>query len=61
MLVLSAILGKVRTAMKRIFALMVLLGIISGAVLAGCEQKPANNAPASTNAPAAPAAPRTNK
>jgi len=47
--------------MKRIFALMVLLGIISGAVLAGCEQKPANNAPASTNAPAAPAAPRTNK
>jgi hypothetical protein len=48
--------------MKRIFMLIVLLGIVAGAVLTGCEQKPAGDAAAGTNAPAAaPAAPSTNK
>ena len=37
--------------------LIVLLGIVAGAVLTGCEQKPAETPPAGTNAPAAPAEP----
>ena len=47
--------------MKRIFTLIVLLGIVAGTVLTGCEQKPADNSPAGTNAPAAAAAASTNK
>jgi hypothetical protein len=47
--------------MKRIFMLIVLLGFVAGAVLTGCEQKPADNPAAGTNAPVAPAAPSTNK
>jgi hypothetical protein len=48
--------------MKRIFALIVLLGIVMGAVLSGCNQGPEPQKPADTNAaPAAPAMPSTNK
>jgi hypothetical protein len=43
--------------MKRIFTLIVLLGIVAGAVLTGCEQKPAETPAAGTNAPAATPAP----
>jgi hypothetical protein len=47
--------------MKRIFTLIVLLGIVMGAVLTGCE-KPADTNPApGTNAPSAPEMPSTNK
>ena len=56
-LALLAFLVKVRLTMKRIFMLMVLLGIVAGAVLTGCEQKPVEPPPAGTNAPAAPAEP----
>ena len=47
--------------MKRIYTLIVLLGIVMGAALTGCEQKPADNTPAGTNAPAASETPSTNK
>jgi len=60
-LVLSAILVKVRPTMKRIYTLIVLLGIVISAVLTGCEQKPTETTPPDTNAPAAPAMPSTNK
>jgi hypothetical protein len=48
---------KIVLTMKRIFMLIVLLGIVAGAVLTGCEQKPTETPPAGTNAPAAPAEP----
>lgn len=48
--------------MKRIFTLIVLLGIVMGAALTGCEQKSETTPPAGTNAPAAPETPpSTNK
>jgi hypothetical protein len=48
--------------MKRIFALIVLLGIVMGAVLTGCEKPATTTGTADTNAPAAPTAPAsTNK
>jgi hypothetical protein len=62
-LVLPADLVKVMATMKRLFTLIVLLGIVMSAALTGCEQKPAdqpvvpdtNAAPAAPPAPAAPA------
>jgi hypothetical protein len=57
LLALLALLVNIITTMKRIFMLIVLLGIVAGAVLTGCEQKPAEPPPAGTNAPAAPAEP----
>jgi len=48
--------------MKRILTLIMLLGIVVGAVLAGCKQGDDTQKPPDTNAaPAAPAAPSTNK
>jgi len=47
--------------MKRIYTLIVLLGIIAGAVLTGCEQKSQDNAQGGTNAPPPSAMPSTNK
>jgi hypothetical protein len=48
--------------MKRIFMLIVLLGIVAGAVLTGCDKGDNASKPADTNAaPAAAAAPSTNK
>jgi len=38
--------------MKRIFTLIVLLGIVMGAVLTGCNSGDQTSAPADTNAPA---------
>jgi hypothetical protein len=50
----------VKPAMKRIFTLIVLLGIVMGAVLTGCNQEPKAPEPGNTNAaPAMPAS--TNK
>ena len=50
---------KVRFTMKRIFTYIVLLGVVMGAVLTGCNQSSDTTAkPADTNAaPAAPPAP----
>jgi hypothetical protein len=45
--------------MKRIFTLIVLLGIVAGAVLTGCDKGDNSSKPSDTNA--APAAPGTNK
>ncbi len=45
--------------MKRIFTLIVMLGIVMGAVLTGCNQGSDTSKPADTNA--APAMPSTNK
>jgi hypothetical protein len=56
-LVLSALMVKIVLIMKRTFMLIVLVGIVAGAVLTGCEQKPTETPPAGTNAPAAPAEP----
>jgi hypothetical protein len=48
--------------MKRIFTLIVLLGIVMGAVLTGCNSGDTTSKPADTNAvPAAPSMPSTNK
>ena len=48
--------------MKRIYILIVLLGIVMSAVLTGCNESSQTTAPTDTNAaPAAPAAPSTNK
>jgi hypothetical protein len=53
-LVLLALLVKVCPTMKRIFALIVLLGIVMSAVLTGCNNEgDKTSAPADTNAPAA--------
>jgi len=53
---------KVAHTMKRIFTLIVLLGIVMGAVLTGCSRCDNTQKPSDTNAaPAAPAAPSTNK
>ena len=60
-LVLMSLLVKTTLVMKRLFTLIVLLGIVMGAVLTGCEQKPADTVVPDTNAaPVAPAAPGTN-
>jgi len=57
-LVLLALLVKLRFTMKRIYTLIVLLGIVMGAVLTGCNQGSEAPKPADTNAaPAAPTAP----
>ena len=56
------LLGKDSRTMKRIFTLIVLLGIVMSAVLTGCDKGPDASKPADTNAvPAAPAMPSTNK
>jgi hypothetical protein len=61
-LVLKAILVDFGVAMKRLFTLVVLLGIVMGAVLTGCEQKPTDTTVPDTNAaPVAPTPPGTNK
>ena len=53
-LVLLALLVKVYLTMKRIFALIVLLGIVMSAVLTGCNNGgDTTSKPADTNAPAA--------
>ena len=52
-LVLFGLLVKARPTMKRIFTLIVLLGIVMGAVLTGCNQGAETPAPADTNAPTA--------
>jgi hypothetical protein len=53
---------KIVLTMKRIFALIMLFGMVAGAVLTGCKQGDDTQKPADTNAvPAAPAAPSTNK
>jgi hypothetical protein len=60
-LVLLADLVKVTPTMKRIYTLIVLLGLVMGAVLTGCNQGPTENKPeAGTNAPTPPPA-STNK
>ena len=61
-LALSALLVKVIIAMKRTFTLIVLLGIVMGAVLTGCNQGSQTPKAPDTNAiPAAPSMPGTNK
>jgi len=62
-LVILALLVKVNPTMKRIFALIVLLGIVMSAVLTGCNQPTDTTpkAPDTNAAPAAPAMPSTNK
>jgi hypothetical protein len=62
-LVILALLVKVNPTMKRIFALIVLLGIVMSAVLTGCNQSSDTTAKPDTNAaPAAPSMPAsTNK
>jgi hypothetical protein len=50
-LVLFGLLVKARSTMKRIFTLIVLLGIVMGAVLTGCNQGSETPKPADTNAP----------
>jgi hypothetical protein len=52
-LVLFRLLVKVRFTMKRIYTLIVLLGIVMGAVLTGCNQASDTSKPADTNAPPA--------
>jgi hypothetical protein len=59
LLALLVLLVKVRITMKRIFTLIVLLGIVAGAVLTGCDK--GDNAPKPSDTNAAPAAPSTNK
>ena len=62
MLVLLGLLVKVSFTMKRIYTLIVLLGIVMGTVLTGCNESTQTPPPTDTNAaPAAPAAPSTNK
>ena len=59
-LVLLALLVKATPTMKRIYTLIVLLGIVMSAVLTGCNQGSETSTPADTNAPpAAPAEPAT--
>jgi hypothetical protein len=62
-LVLLALLVNVTATMKRIFALIVLLGVVMSAVLTGCgngDTTPKTDS--TTNAPAAPSMPAsTNK
>jgi hypothetical protein len=61
-LVLLGLLVKVSFTMKRIYILIVLLGIVMSTVLTGCNESSQTTAPTDTNAaPAAPAAPSTNK
>jgi hypothetical protein len=61
-LVLWGLLVKVSLTMKRIFTLIVLLGVVMGAVLTGCDKGTSPPATPDTNAiPAAPAMPSTNK
>jgi hypothetical protein len=62
-LVLLALLVKISLTMKRIFAVIILLGIVMSAVLTGCEQKQETtpSAPGTNAAPAAPETPSTNK
>jgi hypothetical protein len=52
-LVLFGLLVKVRFTMKRIYTLIVLLGIVMGAVLTGCNEGSQTSTPADTNAPPA--------
>jgi hypothetical protein len=52
-LVLFRLLVKVRFTMKRIYTLIVLLGIVMGAVLTGCNSGSDTSKPADTNAPPA--------
>jgi hypothetical protein len=52
-LVLFGLLVKVRFTMKRIYTLIVLLGIVMGAVLTGCNSGSDTSKPADTNAPPA--------
>jgi hypothetical protein len=52
-LVLSRLMVKARVTMKRIYTLIVLLGIVMGAVLTGCNQGSETPKPADTNAPTA--------
>jgi hypothetical protein len=52
-LVLFRLLVKVRFTMKRIYTLIVLLGIVMGAVLTGCNQGTDASKPVDTNAPPA--------
>jgi hypothetical protein len=59
LLVLFGDLVKVTPTMKRIYTLIVLLGLAMGMMLTGCGEKPAGTDAASTNTP--PAAPSTNK
>jgi hypothetical protein len=60
-LVRRAILVIITINMKRIYALIVLLGLVVGAVVTGCEQKPADTTGGgATNAPM-PAPASTNK
>jgi hypothetical protein len=61
-LVRLAILVKTQRIMKRIYALIVMLGFVLGALVTGCNEqpKPADTGAAATNAPAAPPA-STNK
>ena len=57
-LVLLAVFVKVMPTMKRLFALIVLLGIVMSAALTGCEPKQSEPAAPDTNAvPAVPPAP----
>ena len=61
-LVLLALLVNLTTTMKRIFALIVLLGIVMSAVLTGCNQSSdSTTKPMDTNAPVTPSMPSTNK
>ena len=62
-LVLLALLVNVKPTMNRIFTLIVLLGIVMGAVLTGCNQSSDTTpkAPDTNAAPAAPSMPSTNK
>jgi hypothetical protein len=48
--------------MKRIFGLIILLAVVMGTVLTGCEKAPDTTPAAGTNAPSAPEMPAsTNK
>jgi hypothetical protein len=58
-LVPSAFLVKLARVMKRLFTLIVLLGIVMSAALTGCEQKPMESSTPDTNA--VPAMPSTNQ
>jgi hypothetical protein len=62
LLAILAFLVKVMLTMKRIFTLVVLLGLVMGAVLTGCDKGADSSKVPDTNAaPAVPAAPSTNK
>ncbi|SPE54599.1 hypothetical protein SBV1_190074 [Verrucomicrobia bacterium] len=57
-LVVGAVLVNITPTMKRIFTLIVLLGLVVGALVTGCNSGSDTSTPANTNAPSTPS---TNK